>query len=154
MTYPETTHRANDRILPRKELLLLACRGLPHDDHPMLEAAGELAQLHEIRERTPAGQMDKLERRRGQLIRSIDLWVTVATPAPVYGARAHTETVGQLVDRLARLTAQAFIPLACAPDPVFYDAWVCLAEQADAYQDLVDDLRCGARKLPVRSRHW
>ncbi|QIS14466.1 DUF4254 domain-containing protein [Nocardia arthritidis] len=143
MTYPDKR-----MILPGKELLIAACRGLPHDDHPMLEAAGELAQLHEIRERTPMCEMDKLDRRRTQLIRAIDRWVTLATPVPDAAAQPHTETVGQLVDRLARLTAQAFVPLAQAPEPVFYDAWVRLVELADTYQDLVEELRVGTRRLP------
>ncbi|MEV5835962.1 DUF4254 domain-containing protein [Nocardia sp. NPDC052112] len=138
----------NCRIVPGRDTLLAACRGLPHDDHPMLEAAGELAQLHEIRERTPISEMAKLDRRRAQLTRSIDRWVTLAMPVPCAAARLHSETVGQLVDRLARLTTQAFVPLSAAPEAVFYDAWVQLNELADIYQDLIDDLREGARRLP------
>ncbi|MFI9510088.1 DUF4254 domain-containing protein [Nocardia sp. NPDC052566] len=143
-----TIYSDSGRMIPGKDLIIAACRGLPHDDHPMLEAAGELAQLHEIRERTPVCEMDKLDRRRTQLIRAIDRWVTLATPVPRGGAGTHTETVGQLIDRLARLTAQAFVPLSQAPEPVFYDAWVRLNELADTYQDLVDDLRTGTKRLP------
>ncbi|MGV9333107.1 DUF4254 domain-containing protein [Nocardia sp. NPDC003726] len=136
------------RVIPGKELLLAAFRGLPHMDHPMLEAAGELAQLHQTRERTPASRCDKLDRRRAQLVRGIDRWVTLATPIPPPAAPEHTETVGHIVDRLAVLAAQAFVALAHAPESVFYDAWVRIDELADGYQDLVDDLRAGTRRLP------
>ncbi|WP_280474657.1 DUF4254 domain-containing protein [Nocardia asiatica] len=136
------------RVVPGKELLLAAFRGLPHLDHPMLEAAGELAQLHETRERTPASQCDKLDRRRAQLVRGIDRWVTLAMPIPPPAAPEHTETVGHMVYRLAVLAAQAFAALSHAPESVFYDAWVRIDELADRYQDLIDDLRTGARRLP------
>ncbi|WP_431969440.1 DUF4254 domain-containing protein [Nocardia sp. bgisy134] len=128
-------------MVPGKEQLVAACRGLPHDDHPMLEAAGELAQLHVLRERTPRYEMAKLDRRRVQLVRSIDRWMTLATPVPGSGAHAHNETVGGMVDRLAQLVAQACVPLSAAPDPVFYDAWLQVVELADRYQDLVDALQ-------------
>jgi hypothetical protein len=144
----EMRYPANNRMVPGREMLLSACRGLPHDDHPMLELAGELAQLHEIRERTPGSEIAKLERRRAQLVRSIDLWVTLAMPVPCTAANVHNETVGQIVDRLAGMTNLAFVPLSQAPDAVFYDAWVRLNELADVYQDLVDDLCAGTRRLP------
>ncbi|MFX0576733.1 DUF4254 domain-containing protein [Nocardia nepalensis] len=138
----------DNRMIPGRDLLLAAFRGLPHEDHPMLEAAGELAHLHEMRERTPVSEMAKLDRRRAQLVRTIDIWVTLAMPVPGTAAQLHAETVGQIVDRLARMTALAFVPLAQAPEAVFYDAWVQLNELADAYQDLVDELRAGIGRLP------
>ncbi|PXX63961.1 hypothetical protein DFR70_105143 [Nocardia tenerifensis] len=137
-----------DRVLPGKDLLLAAFRGFPHADHPMLEAAGELAQLHLARECTPAAESVKIDRRRTELVRVIDRWVTLATPVPEIGAPEHLETVGRLVDRLAGMTAQAFAALAFAPEAVFYDAWVRIEELADGYQDLIDDLRTGVRRLP------
>ncbi|MEV4235012.1 MULTISPECIES: DUF4254 domain-containing protein [unclassified Nocardia] len=138
----------NYRMVPGRDMLLAACRGLPHDDHPMLEAAGELAQLHEIREQTPVSEMANQDRRRAQLVRSIDLWVALVMPVPSSQAQLHSETVGQLVDRLAGMTTQAFLPLSAAPEAVFYDAWVQLNELADSYQDLIDGLREGTRRLP------
>ncbi|WP_194814526.1 hypothetical protein [Nocardia sp. XZ_19_385] len=144
---------ANDNwMVPGKELLLAACRGLPHEDHPMLDAAGELTQLHVIRERTPACEMAKVDRRRTQLVRAIDRWVTLVTPVPLDNGYVHCESVGQVVDRLAELTSQA-IPLSQAPDPVFYDTWVRVGEMADTYQDLVDGLCAGTRRPPARG-YW
>jgi hypothetical protein len=144
----EMRYPGNNRMVPGRDMLLAAFRGLPHDDHPMLDAAGELAQLHEIREQTPVRETAKLDRRRAKLVRTIDLWVTLAMPVPSTAASMHAETVGQIVDRLARMTAQAFVPLSQAPDAVFYDAWVQLNELADTYQDLIDELRAGTRRLP------
>jgi hypothetical protein len=141
-------YAGNQRMVPGRDLLLAAFRGLPHDDHPMLEAAGELAQLHELREQTPSCEMAKLERRRAQLVRTIDLWVILAMPVPFRAASVYSETVGQVVDRLARMSTQAFVPLSRASDAVFYDAWVQLNELADGYQDLVEELHAGTRRLP------
>ncbi|MGW4365058.1 hypothetical protein ACWEKT_05375 [Nocardia takedensis] len=135
-------------LVPGKELMLAACRGLPHDSHPMLDAAGELAQLHEIRERTPRFELAKLDRRRMQLMRSVDRWITLATPVPYDSVGLHEETVGRIVDRLAELVAQACVPLAHAPEAVSYDAWLRVGEVADNYQDLVDGLRAGTRRVP------
>ncbi|QIS07674.1 hypothetical protein F5X71_25215 [Nocardia brasiliensis] len=138
----------NDRAIPGKFLLLAALRGFPHADHPMLEAAGELAQLHLARDRTPAAESIKIDRRRIQLVRSIDRWVTLATPIPELAAVEHPETVGRLVDQLAEMTAQAITALTHAPEAVFYDAWVRIEALADGYQDLIDGLRHGIRRLP------
>ncbi|WP_433656777.1 DUF4254 domain-containing protein [Nocardia sp. CA-128927] len=145
----------NDRALPAKDLMLAAFRGFPHEDHPMLEAAGELAQLHLVRERTPAAESVKIDQRRVHLMRTIDRWVTLATPVPEIAAPEHSETVGRMVDRLAGMTAQAVAALAFAPEAVFYDAWVQIEEMADGYQDLIDDLRNGIRRLPDDPYdHW
>ncbi|WP_068069312.1 hypothetical protein [Nocardia xishanensis] len=139
-------------MVPGREQLVAACRGLPHDDHPMLEAAGELAQLHVLRERTPGYEMAKLDRRRVQLIRSIDRWMTLATPVPG-GGRPNSETVGGMVDRLAQLIAQACVPLAAAPDSVFHDVWSQVVDLAERYQDLVDALQAGTREVPDGVQH-
>ncbi|WP_234012131.1 DUF4254 domain-containing protein [Nocardia cyriacigeorgica] len=141
-------------VIPSKELVLAACRGLPHADHPMLDAAGELTQLHEQRERTPVSALAKLDRRRGQLVRAIDRWVTLATPIPHGSARLHSETVGSIVDRMAQLTVQAFVASAHAPDTVYYDAWVRLHEVADSYQDLIVEVLDGNRRLPDAAGEW
>ncbi|MFD6221599.1 hypothetical protein [Nocardia asteroides] len=138
-------------LLPGRTELLAAFRGLPHDDHPFLDAAGELALLHESRERTPLSELGSLDRRRAQLMRAIDRWVILAAPVPFAAADEHCETLGGLVDRLAGLCVQVFVVLAGAPDPVYYDEWVRLDELADTYQRLVDDLSAGIRTLPTHA---
>ncbi|MFC9896133.1 hypothetical protein ACFVMC_20800 [Nocardia sp. NPDC127579] len=118
----------------------------------MLDAAGELTQLHMDRERTPVCELVQIDRRRTQLVRAIDRWMTLATPVPPPGEHWHYESVGRVVDRLAELTAQA-IPLDHAPDSIFYDIWLRVAETADAYQDLADGLCAGTLRPPTRG-YW
>ncbi|MGQ4597544.1 DUF4254 domain-containing protein [Nocardia sp. R6R-6] len=137
-----------DRAIPGKELLLAVFQGQSRMDHPMLQSAGELAQLHQTRERTSSDHSDDLDRRRMQLVRSIDRWVTLASPIAPAAAPEHSETVGSMVDRLAMLAAQAFAARAHAPETAFRDAWLRIDELADDYQDLIDALRAGARRVP------
>ncbi|MEV0333642.1 hypothetical protein [Nocardia sp. NPDC050717] len=138
-------------LLPGRDLILAAVRGLPHDDHPLLDAAGELAVLHQLRERTPLSESATIERRRTRLIRAIDRWAILAAPVPYAAAAEHCETLGGLVDRLAGHSAQAFGALSGAPDAVYYDEWVRLDDLADSYQRLVDDLCAGVRRLPAHT---
>ncbi|WP_336081517.1 hypothetical protein [Nocardia sp. SSK8] len=151
VSHPVRQRAAAPTMLPCRSALLAALRGLPHDDHPILDAAGELAVLHQVRERTPASEVGAIDRRRAQLMRAIDRWVILAAPVPPAAADEHCETLGGLVDRLARHSSQAFVELACAPDAVFYDEWVRLEDLADSYQLLVDDLWAGVRSLPAHT---
>ncbi|MFD3506900.1 hypothetical protein [Nocardia sp. NPDC058666] len=144
-------HCAREEMLPGRDVLLAAFRGLPHDDHPILDAAGELAILHQLRERIPCGEADRIDRRRAQLMRSIDRWVILAAPVPPAAADEHCETLGDLVDRLAQHSSQAFVALAGAPESVFYDEWIRLDDLADSYERLIDDLWSGARSLPAHT---
>ncbi|WP_378733311.1 DUF4254 domain-containing protein [Nocardia brasiliensis] len=121
--------------------------------HPMLDAAAELAKVHETREITAACDGQKLAWRRIELIRAIDEWIAEAAPPPFPAATLHTETVGQVVDRLAQLTNQTFIALAHASDDLFQDSWVRLWDLACAYQDLIDELNKGTRRLPSTFLH-
>ncbi|MEU2032561.1 DUF4254 domain-containing protein [Nocardia amamiensis] len=135
--------------LPGKDAILAACRGFPTiTDHPMLDAAGELAMLHQTREQTPWCQLEEIDWHRTRLMNQIDEWVQCATPMPFPAAKLHTHTMGQVVDQLAQLTVQTYIALAAAPDGLFHDASAQLDELGDAYQDLADDLARGIRRLP------
>src|SRR5690606_6399240 len=138
------TDTIDDWMLPGKGSLLAACRGRPSAGHPMLAAAGELARLHATRERTPSGRTGPLDRRRVQLVRAIDRWVTLATPVPGEQACPEEETVGQLVDRLAHQTVLAYLP----DDPAHPSSPRMIA-LADCYQALLDELRTGTRRPPT-----
>ncbi|MFG1795795.1 hypothetical protein [Nocardia sp. NPDC049149] len=135
--------------LPCKDAVLAACRGFPPiEDVVLLDAAGELAALHQTREHTPLCALEEIDWHRVRLMCDIDLWVPLVTPIPFPSARVHTHTMGQVIDRLAQATVQTYIALAAAPDGLFYDASVQLSELGDAYQDLVDELEQGTRRLP------
>ncbi|WP_194838852.1 hypothetical protein [Nocardia sp. XZ_19_369] len=135
--------------LPGRDLILAACRRLPIiTANPVVEAAVELAELHRFREFTPWPQLPEIDAERERLRRRIDLWVYVATPPPYLAARTHTQTVGAVVEQLAELTVQAHVALANAPAALRYDAEVQLEEMARAYQDFIDELVVGTRRVP------
>ncbi|WP_330251434.1 hypothetical protein OG874_35650 [Nocardia sp. NBC_00565] len=141
--------------LPAKDSILAACRGFPCiTDHPMLDAAGELAVLHQTREHTPWCQLEDIDWHRAQLMGVVDDWVRLATPVPFPAAKVHTHTMGQVVDQLAALTVQTYMALAAAPPGLFYDSCVQLDELGDAYRDLADDLSRGIRRLPQLTTPW
>ncbi|WP_433524049.1 hypothetical protein ACQPZ2_02080 [Nocardia pseudovaccinii] len=135
--------------LPDKDAVLAACRGFPNmTDHPMLDAAGELAILHSTREHTPLSALKDVDRQRTRVMLGIDQWVVTTIPVPFPAARLSTHTMGQVIDQLAQLSVHTYIALAAAPEELFYDASLRLAEAAGAYQNLVDELACGLRRLP------
>ncbi|TCJ99165.1 hypothetical protein DFR71_0137 [Nocardia alba] len=136
-------------MLPGRDVLLAAFHGLPHDDHPILHAAGELALLHQLRAGTARSESERIDRRRAQLMRSIDRWVILAAPIPHAAADEHCETLGGLVDRLAEHSSQAFIAPAGIPESLRDDEWVRLDHLADSYERLIDDLWSGSRSLPA-----
>ncbi|WP_227999077.1 DUF4254 domain-containing protein [Nocardia australiensis] len=141
--------------LPDKAVLLAACRGFPIiTDHPMLDAAGELAGLHETRENTPWSALEETDAHRIRLMREIDQWVQLATPVPFPAAKLHTHTMGQVVDQIAQLTVQNYIALTAAPDELFDDARTQLDDLGNAYDDLAEDLARGTRRLPQLTTQW
>lgn len=135
--------------LPGKDAVLAACRGFPPiEDIALLDAADELAALHQTREHTPLCALEQTDWHHARLMCDIDEWVVSVTPIPFPGARVHTHTMGQVIDRLAHATVQTYIALAAAPDAFFHEASVQLADLGDAYQDLADELEQRTRRLP------
>ncbi|WP_249644364.1 DUF4254 domain-containing protein [Nocardia sputi] len=137
-------------VLPGKDELLMACRGfpLPADD-PVLSAAAELAVLHQRREQTAWEALAVIDAHRARLMDTIDTWVQVVIPEPASGARVHTQTMGQVIDRLAELTAHTYTALAGASEEVFWDSAEVVDDLAIAYADLVEELLAGTRRLPM-----
>ncbi|NEW42127.1 DUF4254 domain-containing protein [Nocardia cyriacigeorgica] len=139
--------------LPEKHRLLHACRTQMYTDHPMLRLAYQLTALHERRlcgSRETIGDreaIDDIDTERRRLVRDIDSWVTAQLPPTPGSARLHTETLGAIVDRLARYTADAYAALADASNDLG-DAWERLAELAVGYDDLASELVAGRRRLP------
>ncbi|WP_405490875.1 DUF4254 domain-containing protein [Nocardia sp. NBC_00511] len=135
-------------LFPARNRLLAACWGGAGENHPLLEWAGELSGIHQRRLSRPDQVADaEVERRRVAAIREIDSWVARQLPRSLGCARLHTETVGMVIDRLAQLSACAFVELSGAGIGLC-ETWERLAELAIGYEDLKDELTCGRRRLP------
>ncbi|MEV0356615.1 DUF4254 domain-containing protein [Nocardia sp. NPDC050697] len=137
----------NHPALPTKELLLHACRAEPREDHPLLRCVHLLAGLHERDFRNDPA-VDDIAIGRARLVYAIDHWVATRLPVARGGAHMHTETLGSVLDRLARHSAYAHAILAFAPKWQMHEAWEHLADLALGYEDLAIDLKAGARRLP------
>ncbi|WP_280264896.1 hypothetical protein [Nocardia wallacei] len=135
-------------ILPSKNQILAACRGMTQPEHALLRCAKELGELHERRLAVDAPDAEEIDRRRRELRANIDFWINDRLP-PSHGcARIHTERLGSVVDRLAEFTACAYSALAGTSDWDLFDAWERLAELGVAYEDLATEVTVGLRRLP------
>jgi Protein of unknown function (DUF4254) len=139
--------------LPSKEHILEACRSMPRGNHPVLESAHLLAELHERRRHAALGSTTDIDQHRARLVLAIDRWVATTVPLPHGGAHMHTETVGTVVDRVAQFSICAYETLFGAPEWVVHDAWERLAELALGYQDLAFQVCAGIRRLPNLGGH-
>ncbi|WP_052173006.1 DUF4254 domain-containing protein [Nocardia sp. BMG111209] len=136
--------------LPTKNMVIAACCGNADLAHPILPAIARLSALH--RDRLAADPVDLrgIDCARGTLVREIDHWVALEhrqRPA----AYLHTESLGSVVDRMTRTHAWAcqLLLSASGADLSVHSAWTVLAELTDAYQDLVTEVECGRRRLPL-----
>ncbi|MET7771429.1 DUF4254 domain-containing protein [Nocardia sp. NPDC005366] len=132
--------------LPSKDMVASACAGIVALDHPVLHAARELGELHQAREHT---NVDAFDCERTRLVGRIDEWVAAVIPATLGAAYLHSETVGMIVDRLARLSVDARAADA-EPGSVSCPgrARDRFTELADAYGDLAFEIARGTRRLP------
>ncbi|MQY20517.1 DUF4254 domain-containing protein [Nocardia macrotermitis] len=134
--------------LPTKSELLHACRGIAYDHHPILLAAHTLTLLHERRLGAEPSETLEIDDERARRVRAVDSWTTETLP-PAHGAAyVHTETLGAVVDRVARYTAVAYAALTGLRGTDLGDAWEQLAELAIGYEDLVTEVHTGRRRLP------
>lgn len=135
---------------PPKIEVLQACRCAEYPPHTVLDYAHELAVLHERRLSARNGDLDDIDSERERVIGEIDRWVLLELPPAHGSAWIHTETLGSVLDRLARFTAKAYAALAgsTAGDWELWDAWERLAELAVAYEDLTAEVAAGRRRLP------
>ncbi|MGW4350744.1 DUF4254 domain-containing protein [Nocardia sp. NPDC004582] len=138
-----TTH------LPSKDLLLHACAGTIIQPHPLLQAAYELASLHEALHSSTRTDLPEIDCTRDRLIHDIDLWTARELPRPFAAATLHTETLGMVIDRLARFSVDARTALADPATGLYsHHAWTRLAEISLAYADLTHDLTARTRRIP------
>ncbi|MFE3759455.1 DUF4254 domain-containing protein [Nocardia tengchongensis] len=135
--------------LPSKDQLLHACAGTITEPHPLLHAAYELASLHEARHSaTPAG-FAEIDCTRDRLIHDIDGWTARELPRPFAAATLHTETLGMVIDRLARFSVAARTTLADPATGLYsHHVWTRLAELSLAYTDLTHGLTARTRRIP------
>ncbi|WP_280468841.1 DUF4254 domain-containing protein [Nocardia cyriacigeorgica] len=136
--------------LPNASELLCALGG--RNLHGRLcHLAHDLADLHALTYSRPSTD-GSATKRRDELIADINAWAAVHLPLPAVGARAHRETLGDTIDRIAAVAARAF-HLLMTDDPAgirVHTAWTRLAELELAYGDLVRELDDGRRYLPRR----
>ncbi|GAB2549484.1 DUF4254 domain-containing protein [Nocardia heshunensis] len=117
----------------------------------MLRSAHALAELHErrgqVRDPVMVGEIDC---RREELVDDINDWVEQELPQHRNGATLHTESLGAVVDRMARswVEANQVIDHEGAASDNTHKHWYHLAELVDGYTDLVIDVAGGRRRLP------
>nr|WP_153349116.1 DUF4254 domain-containing protein [Nocardia aurantia] len=117
----------------------------------MLRSARALAELHTRRvEIRDPRMVTEIDCRRSELVEDINEWVEQELPQHRNGASLHTESLGAVVDRMARSWVDA--NLAIDRDGPRSDNthkhWYHLAELVDGYTDLVIDVAGGRRRLP------
>ncbi|MEV6771312.1 DUF4254 domain-containing protein [Nocardia sp. NPDC051030] len=136
--------------LPSKDMLLEACAGAVALPHPVLQAAYELASLHEARMVAgEVGVVREIDCARYRLVCEIDRWVVREMPRPYAAASLHTETLGMVVDRVAQFSVDAYAVLTREEgEGRLHHAWKRLAELSLAYGDLSYDLAARTRRLP------
>ncbi|MCU1648844.1 MAG: hypothetical protein JWN03_9119 [Nocardia sp.] len=137
-------------LLPAKSLILAACRGDVRDNHPVLRWASDLSDLHQQLLSTSGSMRDEIDCWRTELIGDINLWVAQQLPPSLGCARLHTESLGAVIDRLAKFTACAFAELSGTGEWELREAWERLAELAVGYEDLTEEVSTGRRRLPNR----
>lgn len=137
--------------LPTAPQLLSAFQGRRTSEHEPFRSAHALAELHErrLRSAVPA-DLPEIDARRADLVIRIDEWIAREAPEHRDGAALHTETLGAVVDRMARswVAANQAIDVEGACSDKTHKHWYHLAELVDGYTDLVTDVAGGRRRLP------
>lgn len=162
---------SGDIALPRSSVVVRAFSSAPVE-HPVLTAAIGLAAQHLLRTQAhqvtcdphaddhvvaaATRQVNAADAACAVLIDRIDVWAATALSASRAGL-LHTETLGQLVDRLAVLwtrwtlldTADTGAVMNPARAAQVRLAWYQLGELATAYDDLMTDVQIHRRRLPL-----
>ncbi|MBH0777708.1 DUF4254 domain-containing protein [Nocardia bovistercoris] len=137
------------RLLPSGEELCAAILGHHVGGHPLSRIAARLGVLY----RHEAGHtLTECGCDRTELVLAADEWTAVCLPVPRSGARLHTESLGAVIDRLARLQVGAYrllLTVEDVRDPRVHTAWYRLAELVDGYTDLADALVGRVVRLPA-----
>lgn len=138
-------------ILPTAPQLLCAFQGRRFQDRELLRSAHALAELHERRGQVrDTALIAEIDCRRSELVDDINDWCVQEIPLHRNGASLHTESLGAVVDRMARswVDANQAIDIDGARSDNTHKHWYHLAELVDGYTDLVTDVAGGRRRLP------
>jgi len=117
----------------------------------MLRSAHALAELHARRaELADVRLVAEIDCRRTELVDDIDEWIAHEVLVHHPDAALHTETLGAVVDRMARGWADANQAIGSdgPSSGGTHKYWYRLAELVDGYTDLVTDVAGGRRRLP------
>ncbi|MDQ3276290.1 MAG: DUF4254 domain-containing protein [Actinomycetota bacterium] len=152
-------------VVPRASVVMRAFTTTTR--HPMLTAAAGLAKQQRLRAEAhqlacdphaddhvvaaATRAVNAAEAGCAVLIEQIDVWAAIHLTEHRAGL-LHTETLGQLIDRLAAGWTRWHLLDAVDDSAARPQARVALrqlGELADAYDDLVTDLLTGRRRLPV-----
>ncbi|WP_433602134.1 DUF4254 domain-containing protein [Nocardia sp. CA-135953] len=138
-------------VLPTAPQILCAFQGRRFQDRELLRSAHALAELHARRaEVQDMNLVAEIDCRRGELVDDINEWIAQEIPQHRNGASLHTESLGAVVDRMARswVDANTAIDVDGARSDNTHKHWYHLAELVDGYTDLVTDVAGGRRRLP------
>ncbi|WP_062992827.1 DUF4254 domain-containing protein [Nocardia anaemiae] len=138
-------------VLPTAPQILCAFQGRRFQDRELLRSAHALAELHARRaEVQDMNLVAEIDCRRSELVDDINEWIAQEIPQHRNGASLHTESLGAVVDRMARswVDANTAIDVDGARSDNTHKHWYHLAELVDGYTDLVTDVAGGRRRLP------
>ncbi|MFI6363741.1 DUF4254 domain-containing protein [Nocardia sp. NPDC050630] len=138
-------------VLPTAPQILCAFQGRRFQDRELLRSAHALAELHARRaEIQDMNLVAEIDCRRSELVDDINEWIAQEIPQHRNGASLHTESLGAVVDRMARswVDANTAIDVDGARSDNTHKHWYHLAELVDGYTDLVTDVAGGRRRLP------
>src|ERR1700730_5169895 len=90
-------------VLPTAPQILCAFQGRRFQDRELLRSAHALAELHaRRREVRDVHLVAEIDCRRSELVDDINEWIAQEIPQHRNGASLHTESLGAVVDRMAR----------------------------------------------------
>ncbi len=138
-------------VLPTAPQILCAFQGRRFQDRELLRSAHALAELHARRNKVgDEFLVAEIDCRRGELVDDINEWIAQEIPQDRFGATVHTESLGAVVDRMARswVEANQAIDVDGPRSDNTHKHWYHLAELVDGYTDLVTDVAGGRRRLP------
>nr|WP_249357854.1 DUF4254 domain-containing protein [Nocardia cyriacigeorgica] len=138
-------------VLPTAPQLLCAFQGRRFQDREMLRSAHALVELHERRAQLrDTALVAEIDCRRVELVDDINEWITQEVPQHRNGATLHTESLGAVIDRMARswVNANQAIDINGARSDNTHKHWYHLAELVDGYTDLIAEVTGGRRRLP------